>query len=357
MVSFQCEGCADTVKKPQLDKHRNRCWAPFTCLDCSTTFQNQDYKNHTSCISEAEKYQGALYKGAKKTAAPVVVASAPIIAPEPTPVPATSTPAPAPAIHPSRLNQLAAPSPSFAPSGRGGRGGGRGGFGGRGGGGGGGGAAGGYTRYSATGENSMAPQGGMRSWGSNANSEAGDAESSTPLPIINGNKSHTTFVEDAAPTSTSTFANAAGEDEGAKKKKNKKKGDKKGTGSRANTRNPPKAESEVPSTIVASASLPIASSTATSTTNPTEEPIAKKRKRSASPSTTTFVEPSQKTVKKLRKTLSKLSDQTEKPLRQSLEGFLATLGSNKNADKTIDASEILKAVKVELIDGKWQLTV
>ncbi|RSH91977.1 hypothetical protein EHS25_009348 [Saitozyma podzolica] len=67
MVSFQCDGCADTVKKPKLDQHRQRCWASFTCLDCSTTFQNQESKSHTSCVSEAEKYQGALYKGAKKS--------------------------------------------------------------------------------------------------------------------------------------------------------------------------------------------------------------------------------------------------------------------------------------------------
>ncbi|KND05056.1 uncharacterized protein SPPG_00732 [Spizellomyces punctatus DAOM BR117] len=33
---------------------------------CSTTFQGTNYRAHTSCISEAEKYQGALYKGPKK---------------------------------------------------------------------------------------------------------------------------------------------------------------------------------------------------------------------------------------------------------------------------------------------------
>lgn len=30
--------CNDTVKKPKLDQHSQRCKASFTCLDCSTTF-------------------------------------------------------------------------------------------------------------------------------------------------------------------------------------------------------------------------------------------------------------------------------------------------------------------------------
>ncbi|KAI9497428.1 LYAR-type C2HC zinc finger-domain-containing protein [Zychaea mexicana] len=62
MVSFQCDNCGDIVKKPKLDQHRNRCHATFTCIDCSTTFQGTAYKAHTSCISEAEKYQKSLYK-------------------------------------------------------------------------------------------------------------------------------------------------------------------------------------------------------------------------------------------------------------------------------------------------------
>ncbi|KZV66675.1 hypothetical protein PENSPDRAFT_585001, partial [Peniophora sp. CONT] len=59
-------GCSDVVKKPKLDQHRNRCGASFTCIDCSTTFPGPaQYRAHTSCISEAEKYQKALYKGPK----------------------------------------------------------------------------------------------------------------------------------------------------------------------------------------------------------------------------------------------------------------------------------------------------
>ncbi|KAL6250262.1 hypothetical protein RBB50_002563 [Rhinocladiella similis] len=63
MVSFQCEGCGDTLTKKKLDGHRNQCrGAMFTCIDCMTTFQGTSYRAHTSCISEDQKYQGALYR-------------------------------------------------------------------------------------------------------------------------------------------------------------------------------------------------------------------------------------------------------------------------------------------------------
>lgn len=64
MVSFQCDACADVVKKPKLDSHRSRCHSSFTCIDCSTTFAGpKQYNAHTSCISEAQKYEKSLYKG------------------------------------------------------------------------------------------------------------------------------------------------------------------------------------------------------------------------------------------------------------------------------------------------------
>ncbi|RUS14443.1 hypothetical protein BC937DRAFT_93817 [Endogone sp. FLAS-F59071] len=66
MVSFQCDTCCDVVKKPKLDQHRQRCRGTFTCIDCSTTFKGQDHKSHTSCISEAEKYQKSVYKAPKQ---------------------------------------------------------------------------------------------------------------------------------------------------------------------------------------------------------------------------------------------------------------------------------------------------
>lgn len=66
MVSFSCEVCNDTVIKKKLDQHRSRCPdAYFTCIDCSTTFNGTEYRTHTQCISEAEKYEKGLYKGKK----------------------------------------------------------------------------------------------------------------------------------------------------------------------------------------------------------------------------------------------------------------------------------------------------
>ncbi|KAK2858381.1 hypothetical protein FQN49_004789 [Arthroderma sp. PD_2] len=51
MVSFQCEGCGDVLTKKKLDPHRGQCrGASFSCLDCM------------SCMTEAQKYQGSLYK-------------------------------------------------------------------------------------------------------------------------------------------------------------------------------------------------------------------------------------------------------------------------------------------------------
>ncbi|RDL40092.1 uncharacterized protein BP5553_00071 [Venustampulla echinocandica] len=67
MVSFSCEGCGDVLTKKKLDQHRNQCrGASFTCLDCMVHFQGNEYRAHTSCISEAQKYQGALYRPEKE---------------------------------------------------------------------------------------------------------------------------------------------------------------------------------------------------------------------------------------------------------------------------------------------------
>ncbi|KAJ4578280.1 hypothetical protein HRR79_001590 [Exophiala dermatitidis] len=63
MVSFQCEGCGDVLTKKKLDPHRNQCrGAVYTCIDCMTTFPGTQYRAHTSCITEDQKYQGALYR-------------------------------------------------------------------------------------------------------------------------------------------------------------------------------------------------------------------------------------------------------------------------------------------------------
>lgn len=70
MVSFQCEACGDVLTKKKLDQHKNRCrGATFTCIDCMVHFYGNDYRSHTSCMTEEQKYQGALYKNKKaKTA-------------------------------------------------------------------------------------------------------------------------------------------------------------------------------------------------------------------------------------------------------------------------------------------------
>uniref|UniRef100_A0A7S3HA97 Zinc finger C2H2 LYAR-type domain-containing protein n=1 Tax=Spumella elongata TaxID=89044 RepID=A0A7S3HA97_9STRA len=64
MVFFVCEGCNETVKKNQVDKHASRCRSchAVTCVDCSVTFYGNDYAEHITCVSEAEKYEKTLYK-------------------------------------------------------------------------------------------------------------------------------------------------------------------------------------------------------------------------------------------------------------------------------------------------------
>ena len=57
-------GCNESLKKNKVESHQwscRQCWG-VSCVDCSVTFEGEAYKTHTSCISEAEKYQGALYQ-------------------------------------------------------------------------------------------------------------------------------------------------------------------------------------------------------------------------------------------------------------------------------------------------------
>ncbi|DBA01138.1 TPA: hypothetical protein N0F65_001766 [Lagenidium giganteum] len=74
MVFFVCEGCNESLKKNKVDQHASRCrncWA-VSCVDCSVVFEGNDYAAHTTCMSEAQKYEKSLYKeknhgnGAKK---------------------------------------------------------------------------------------------------------------------------------------------------------------------------------------------------------------------------------------------------------------------------------------------------
>ncbi|KAH3670546.1 hypothetical protein OGAPHI_001061 [Ogataea philodendri] len=58
MVSFSCEVCNDTVIKKKLAIHQRQCQgAYFTCIDCNKTFYNNEHVQHTSCITEVEKYE------------------------------------------------------------------------------------------------------------------------------------------------------------------------------------------------------------------------------------------------------------------------------------------------------------
>lgn len=56
MPSFVCDACQETLKKQQLDKHFPRCRATFSCIDCYRTFAGTSYRQHTSCITEVQKY-------------------------------------------------------------------------------------------------------------------------------------------------------------------------------------------------------------------------------------------------------------------------------------------------------------
>ena len=70
---FICEACNETLKRNKVATHNcHGCWW-FNCMDCNKRFGWDDYLTHTTCVSEAERYQGALYvhkenKGEKKQA-------------------------------------------------------------------------------------------------------------------------------------------------------------------------------------------------------------------------------------------------------------------------------------------------
>ena len=69
MVSFICDACGQTVKKNRVEKHyQSECpnCSVLSCIDCGKDFHGDAYAEHTSCISEAEKYQGKLYKPKEK---------------------------------------------------------------------------------------------------------------------------------------------------------------------------------------------------------------------------------------------------------------------------------------------------
>jgi len=65
MPWFVCESCGDTLKKPKIKAHFNRCAAEaFSCIDCSATFDRRSVQNHVACVTEHEKYALGATKGA-----------------------------------------------------------------------------------------------------------------------------------------------------------------------------------------------------------------------------------------------------------------------------------------------------
>mmetsp|Transcript_1646 Transcript_1646/g.2363 ORF Transcript_1646/g.2363 Transcript_1646/m.2363 type:complete len:281 (-) Transcript_1646:100-942(-) len=59
MVFFSCDGCGDVFKKSQVDAHANRCRRcdSVSCADCQVSFYGDDYRKHTSCLTEVERYE------------------------------------------------------------------------------------------------------------------------------------------------------------------------------------------------------------------------------------------------------------------------------------------------------------
>lgn len=69
MVFFSCDGCGDMLKKAQVDNHVYKCrdeCESVSCVDCSVKFYGDDYRAHTSCVTEAERYEKTVYRGPKK---------------------------------------------------------------------------------------------------------------------------------------------------------------------------------------------------------------------------------------------------------------------------------------------------
>lgn len=63
MVSFVCDDCQTTVKKPKVQAHLSRCRTySISCIDCGTSFTASSYTTHTSCVTEKDKYQGKFLK-------------------------------------------------------------------------------------------------------------------------------------------------------------------------------------------------------------------------------------------------------------------------------------------------------
>lgn len=63
MVVFECGRCNETIKKPKLEKHLQMCQSEYvSCIDCGVRFRWDEWHSHTTCVSEAQKYQGHLFQ-------------------------------------------------------------------------------------------------------------------------------------------------------------------------------------------------------------------------------------------------------------------------------------------------------
>ncbi|XP_013773189.1 cell growth-regulating nucleolar protein-like [Limulus polyphemus] len=65
MVFFTCNACGQAVKKNQVEKHyQTQCrnCTVLSCIDCGKDFWGDNYKTHTKCITEDQKYGGKDYK-------------------------------------------------------------------------------------------------------------------------------------------------------------------------------------------------------------------------------------------------------------------------------------------------------
>jgi len=66
MVFFTCGGCGENFKKPQVEKHLFQCRnaGTLSCMDCNKDFHGDEYKAHTKCITELEKYSEVGFRNA-----------------------------------------------------------------------------------------------------------------------------------------------------------------------------------------------------------------------------------------------------------------------------------------------------
>ena len=66
MVYFVCNKCQETLRKNKVEGHGHSCHSDsFSCVDCNKIFDLQTFKDHKTCITEEEKYQGKLYNPKK----------------------------------------------------------------------------------------------------------------------------------------------------------------------------------------------------------------------------------------------------------------------------------------------------